>query len=76
MVNIEDIFLSILGFQNEFPPAVPSRTVVAFDIDGKGCTPNQVVNIGDAFLAILAFQGEMFNPDVVMSSPLCSLPCP
>ncbi len=58
----------------QFPPAVPSRTVVAFDIDGQGCAPNQIVNINDVLIAILAFQGERFNPDYVGGAPDCGLP--
>ena len=77
LVNIDDAFITILGFQGKFPSAVPSKTVVAFDIDGAACTPNQVVSINDVFKVILAFQGDRFNPDVVGNSPSCSLPsCP
>lgn len=77
LVSIEDAFLMILGFQGTYAPAVPTRTVLAFDIEGENCTPNQLVNISDAFLAILAFQGKRFNPDTVGSSPTCTLPsCP
>ena len=76
LVNINDTGLMILGFQGYYQPAVPSRTTVAFDIDGLACTPNQTVSINDVFMAILAFQGARFDPDVVGSSSDCSLPCP
>ncbi|MCH8149823.1 MAG: hypothetical protein IH987_17870 [Planctomycetes bacterium] len=76
LVNIDDVFFTIKGFQGEFPPAVPSKTVVAFDIDGQGCTPNQIVNINDALIDILAFQGERFNPDYLNTFADCDVPCP
>ncbi|MCH8146530.1 MAG: hypothetical protein IH987_00830 [Planctomycetes bacterium] len=76
LVNINDTGLMILGFQGRYLPTVPSRTTVAFDIEGQACTPNQTVSINDVFLAILAFQGARFDPDVVGSSSDCSLPCP
>ncbi len=77
LVNINDAQLTILGFQGSYLPSVPSRTKVAFDIDGLSCTPNLEVNINDVFKVILAFQGGRFDPDVVGSSTSCSLPsCP
>ncbi|MCH7995146.1 MAG: hypothetical protein IIB57_11985, partial [Planctomycetes bacterium] len=77
LINIDDAFITIKGFQDEFVPMVPSRTVVAFDIDGRDCVPNQLVNISDVFLVLLAFQGERFDPNTVASNPGCSLPsCP
>ncbi|MCH8149486.1 MAG: hypothetical protein IH987_16135, partial [Planctomycetes bacterium] len=76
LVNIDDVFFTIKGFQGEFPPAVPSKTVVAFDIDGQACTPNQIVNINDALIGILAFQGERFNPDYLNAFADCDVPCP
>ncbi|MCH8243653.1 MAG: hypothetical protein IH897_13725 [Planctomycetes bacterium] len=75
LINIDDAFITILGFQGKFPPAVPSKTVVAFDIDGPACTPNQVVNINDVLFALLAFQGKRFDPDTVGGNSACSLPC-
>ena len=76
LINIDDAFFTLKGFQSDFPPAVPSKTVVAFDIDGQGCTPNQIVNINDVLIVILAFQGERFNPDYLNTFADCSAPCP
>ena len=76
LVNIADAQLIIQGFQGTYLPAIPSRTVAAFDIHGDACTPNQQVNINDVFAAILAFKGDRFNPDVLASDANCGVPCP
>jgi|GEM_PF-970110 len=76
LVNISDALFIIKAFQGTYLPAIPSRTVAAFDLQGNACTPNQIVNINDVFSAILAFKGVRFNPDVLDSFDNCGVPCP
>ena len=62
VVNINDAFLGIKAFQQDFTLVTTERA------DIIPCLPNHIANIDDVFRVILIFQGGQF-------ADLCSVPC-